>query len=177
MMKFPKLIHGILTLGLFCLLSGSMTKLHAQYGPGDSGQELRFNMGLFLATGTVEAAYEYYISRDMSIGLTGYFDNDKTDFNGGFGIGGLGRAYFGQRRNGPFVEVFGLYYTGEDEEIPTVDQKYTSFALGGSGGVKYVNPSGRFVIEGFGGVGRNLNPKRNQDTFMFRVGLSLGYRF
>lgn len=162
---------------LFFLFTAATGRTNAQFGPSDTGQELRFNMGLFLINGTVDGSYEYYISRDISLGATVYFDGDKRDFNGGFGIGPLGRAYFGERRNGPFVEVFGLYYTGEDDDIPTVDQKYTSFALGGSGGVKWVNPSGRFVVEGYAGVGRNLNPKRNQDTFMYRWGISLGYRF
>ena len=60
-----------------------------------NNNEIKLNIGLFLATTTVEGSYEYYFSEDASIGATIYFDDDATDFNGNFGIGPNFRAYFG----------------------------------------------------------------------------------
>ncbi|MCE2613392.1 hypothetical protein LVD13_10440 [Flavobacteriaceae bacterium D16] len=143
--------------------------------------EVKFNIGLFLATTTVDMSYEYYLSEDTSIGGTVYFDNESTDFNGDFGIGANFRAYFGYRpRSGFFAEAFGLYYTGEEElESPglrsTAD--YNSMALGLGLGNKWVTRSQRFSLEIFGGFGRNINPEDFQDSFMYRGGLAIGFRF
>lgn len=143
--------------------------------------EVKFNIGLFLATTTVDMSYEYYLSEDTSIGGTVYFDNESTDFNGDFGLGANFRAYFGYRpRSGFFAEAFGLYYTGEEElesggVRPTAD--YSSVALGLGLGNKWVTRSQRFSLEIFGGFGRNINPEDFQDSFIYRGGLSVGFRF
>ena len=145
-------------------------------------QEIKLNMGLFLATTTIEASYEYFLTSDTSLGVTAYFDNDKTDFNGDFGIGPNFRAYFGYGyANGFFAEAFGLYYTGQ-EEIPIDfsgprDVQYNTFALGLGIGGKWVTRSQRLTFEITGGFGRNVNPEDFQDSFMYRLGLSIGFRF
>lgn len=143
--------------------------------------EVKFNMGLFLATTTVEGSYEYFINSDASIGATVYFDNDDTDFNGDFGIGPNFRAYFGYGyANGFFAEAFGLYYTGRNDEVPLVDprdQQYSTFALGLGIGGKWVTRSQRISFEITGGFGRNINPEDFQESFMYRVGASIGFRF
>ena len=144
--------------------------------------ELKFNIGLFLATTTVEGSYEYFFSEDTSIGGTVYFDNDATDFNGNFGIGPNFRAYFGyQPRSGFFAEAFGLYYTGEEEvsegEIGLRNNDYSTVALGLGLGNKWVTRSEKFSLELFAGFGRNINPEDFQDSFMYRGGLSIGFRF
>ncbi|WP_420603797.1 hypothetical protein [Flagellimonas sp.] len=163
------------------LLSGFF--LNAQAYPNlDSGNELKFNIGLFLATTAVEGSYEYYLSEDTSVGGTLYFDNDATDYNGNFGIGPNFRAYFGyQPRSGFFAEAFGLYYTGEDEtsqdNLGSRNNDYSTVALGLGLGNKWVTRSQRFSLEIFGGFGRNINPDDFQDTFMYRGGLSVGFRF
>lgn len=162
------------------LLSGYFMSAQA-YPIFDDNNEIKFNIGLFLATTTVEGSYEHYISEDTSIGGTIYFDNDATDYNGDFGIGPNFRAYFGyQPRSGFFAEAFWLYYTGEDEDVdPLVfrDNDYSTFALGLGLGNKWTTRSEKFTLEIFGGFGRNINPEDFQDDFMYRGGLSIGFRF
>lgn len=144
--------------------------------------EVKFNIGLFLATKTVEASYEYYLSDDVSLGGTIYLDDDPTDYNGNFGIGPNLRAYFGyQPRSGFFAEAFGLYFTGEDEiettELGNRNNDYSTLAMGLGMGNKWTTRSQRFSLEVFGGFGRNLNPEEFQSDFMYRAGLAIGIRF
>lgn len=168
---------------VFVLLILSSYLLKAQAYPTFSdNQELKFNIGLFLATTTIDASYEYYLSEDTSFGGTVYFDNDATDYNGNFGIGPNFRAYFGYApRSGFFAEAFGLYYTGEEDtpsdNLGTRNNDYSTFALGLGVGNKWVTRSQKFTMEFSGGFGRNVNPRDFQDTFVYRIGLSVGFRF
>lgn len=152
------------------------------YPQFNNDNELKFNIGQFLASGAVEGSYEYFFSEDTSIGGTLYFDSDATDYNGNFGIGPNVRAYFGYiPRSGFFAEAFGLYYTGEDK-VPDTDlgvrnNDYSTTALGLGFGNKWVTQSQKFSLEISAGIGRNVNPEVFQDTFMFRAGFSLGFRF
>lgn len=152
------------------------------YPPAGPDRELKFNAGLFLATGAAEASYEYYFGDDLSIGATVYWDNDRYDYNGNFGIGPNLRAYFGYlRRSGFFAEAFGLYYTGEEEDPELralgLSQDYNTFALGLGAGSKWTTRSQRFTLELYGGVGRNMNPEAYQGDFIYRAGLNIGVRF
>jgi hypothetical protein len=167
---------------LIILLLLSATGLMAQAYPDRMVRnEVKFNMGLFLATTTLEGSYERFITDDMSIGATIYFDNDASDYNGDFGIGPNFRAYFGYGyAEGFFAEAFGLYYTGKDQEVPLVnpgDQEYNTFALGLGLGGKWATRSQKFSFEINGGFGRNINPEIFQDSFMYRFGASIGFRF
>ncbi len=171
-----KNIFIILTILLFS------TRLAAQAYPDRTiRNEVKFNMGLFLATTTLEGSYERFITDDMSIGATLYFDNDGSDYNGDFGIGPNFRAYFGYGyAEGFFAEAFGLYYSGRDADIPLVnprDQEYNTFALGLGLGGKWATRSQKFSFEINGGFGRNVNPEVFQDSFMYRFGASIGFRF
>ena len=148
----------------------------------NNDNELKFNIGLFLASSTVEGSYEYFFNEDTSIGGTLYFDSDATDYNGNFGIGPNLRAYFGYApRSGFFAEAFGLFYTGEDQvpdnDLGVRNNDYSTTALGLGIGNKWVTRSDKFSMEIGAGVGRNFNPEDFQDTFMFRAGFSLGFRF
>ncbi len=167
---------------LFLCISLFSVSVFAQAYPVlTEDHEIKFNIGLFLATTSVEMSYEYFLGEDTSIGGTVYFDSDSTDYNGDFGLGANFRAYFGYRpRSGFFAEAFGLYYTGEEELEsggirPTAD--YSSVALGLGLGNKWVTRSQRFSLEIFGGFGRNINPEEFQDSFMYRGGLAIGFRF
>ncbi len=163
------------------LLSVGLANAQA-YPRFNNNNELKFNIGLFLASSTVEGSYEYFFNEDTSIGGTLYFDNDAMDYNGNFGIGPNLRAYFGYvPRSGFFAEAFGLYYTGEDKipdnNLGVRNNDYSTTALGLGVGNKWVTQSDRFSIEVSAGLGRNVNPEVFQDTFMFRAGFSLGFRF
>jgi len=162
------------------LLTAKMVSAQA-FSNFSENQELKFNIGLFLATTSVEFAYEYYLSDDTSLSITMHFDGDQKDFNGGFGLGPSFRAYFGYNpRSGPFAEAFGLYMKGEKEvgsSLNRVTRDYAGLALGLGAGHKWVTRSERFSLELFGGFGRNITPESFQDDFMFRAGLSVGFRF
>lgn len=156
---------------------------HAQAYPRfDTSHEIKFDIGLFLATTTVEGSYEYFLGEDTSIGGTIYVDNDALDYNGNFGIGPNFRAYFGyEPRSGFFAEAFGLYYSGkestDDALLGNQNLEYNTLALGLGLGNKWVTRSQKFSLEVFGGFGRNINPEAFQDSFMYRGGLSIGFRF
>lgn len=148
----------------------------------DANSEIKFNMGVFLVNTTVEGSYEYYLNEDTSLGGTIYFSNDPTNYNGNFGIGPNFRAYFGYApRSGFFAEAFMLYYTGEDDivetDLGTRNYDYDTTALGLGMGAKWVTRSQRFSLELNGGLGRNINPEDFQSVFMYRAGLSVGFRF
>lgn len=168
---------------LFLLLCFCSFKIAAQaYAPFNNGQEVKLNIGLFLATSTVEGSYEYFFSEDTSIGGTIYFDNDANDFNGSFGIGPNFRAYFGYApKSGFFAEAFGLYYRGEEKrdenELGSRDINYSTAAIGIGVGNKWVTRSDRFTVEANIGLGRNINAADFQNPFIFRAGLSVGFRF
>lgn len=152
------------------------------YPPAGPANEIKFNAGAFLAIGSIEMGYEHYLNQDISLGGTLYWDNDPLDFNGNFGIGPTLRAYFGyQPRSGFFAEAFGLYFSGEEElsegALSPVNTDYNSLALGLGAGSKWTTRSQRFTLEIFGGLGRNLDPEPFQDTFIYRAGLSVGFRF
>jgi hypothetical protein len=163
---------------LACIKVG-MAQAYPLAGPAN---EVKFNAGSFLATGTIELGYEHYLNKDVSLGGTVYWDNDPGDYNGDFGIGPALRAYFGyQPRSGFFAEAFGSYARGEEAvsegTAPPLTERYDSFALGLGVGSKWATRSQRFTLEIFGGLGRNLNPEPFQDTFIYRAGLSVGFRF
>ncbi|MCJ7468351.1 MAG: hypothetical protein MUO53_16860 [Maribacter sp.] len=152
------------------------------YSRYDNAHEVKFNIGLFLATTTVEGSYEYFLNEDTSVGGTLYFDGKATDFNGNFGIGPNFRAYFGfAPRSGFFAEAFGLYYTGEDEIPDNIigarNNDYSTLAIGLGVGNKWLTRSEKFSLEINGGLGRNVNAADFQDAFMYRFGLSIGFRF
>ena len=168
-------------LTLFIFLNAYLMNAQA-YPRFSNDHEIKFNIGLFLANTTIEGSYEYFLGEDTSIGGTLYFDSDATDYNGNFGFGPNLRAYFGfAPRSGFFAEAFGLYYTGEDEvpnnTLGMPNNEYSSTALGLGIGTKWVTRSQRFSIEINAGLGRNINPEDFQDSFMYRGGLSIGFRF
>ena len=164
------------------LITSSTISFSQAYRNYDQNQELKFNIGLFLASTTVEGSYEYFFTEDTSLGGTFYFDNTPLDYNGSFGIGPNFRAYFGYApRSGFFAEAFGLYYTGmlDDNyrDPDTVKNHYNTTALGIGLGHKFVTYSQKFSLEFNAGIGRNINPLAYQDTFMYRAGLCIGFRF
>lgn len=166
---------------LTLLIIISAQSIQAQAYPSlSNNKEVKFNIGHFLATTTLDFSYEYYLNEDTSIGGTIYFDDDGTDYNGNFGIGPNFRAYFGYGpRSGFFAEAFGLYYTGEDDQQDTMGRTndFSTLALGLGIGSKWVTRSQKFTLEINGGLGRNIDPEDFQDTFVYRAGLSVGFRF
>lgn len=152
-----------------------------EYGPFYNNHEIRFNMGRFLATTAVEGSYEFYFTPDTSIGGTVFFNGDGLGRTGNFGIGPNLRAYFGYNpKSGLFAEAFGLYYTGEfdtDNNLGVRNYDYGTAALGLGLGRKWSTFGQKLTMEIYAGLGRNINPHEFQDPFMYRAGLSFGFRF
>ena len=152
------------------------------YSQSYNSHEVKLNIVLFLASSTIESSYEYFFTEDTSVGATIYFDNNANDYNGSFGFGPNFRAYFGYApKSGIFAEAFGLYYRGEEKrdenELGSRDINYSTAALGIGVGHKWVTRSDRFTIEANVGLGRNINASDFQNSFLFRAGLSVGFRF
>lgn len=175
----PDRLQKMKKLVFILLLLSSSVLLSQAYPRFSNSHEIKFNIGMFLATTAVEGSYEYFLGEDTSIGGTLYFDNNALDYNGNFGIGPNFRAYFGYApRSGFFAEAFGLYYTGEKELTSTIQtNSYNTLALGLGLGNKWATRSQKFTLEVNAGLGRNVNPEDFQDAFMYRAGLAIGFRF
>lgn len=165
---------------LLALFTGLLMNAQA-YRDGFNNHELRFNMGRFLATTAIEGSYEYYFTPDTSIGGTVFFNGDGLGRAGNFGIGPNLRAYFGYNpKSGLFAEAFGLYYTGEndmEDNLGVRNNDYGTTALGLGLGRKWSTYGHKLTLEIYAGLGRNINQHEFQDAFMYRAGLSLGFRF
>lgn len=163
------------------LLSGFFADAQA-YPINENRHEIKFNIGQFLINTGIETSYEYYFTQDTSIGGTLYFNGDATRNNGNFGIGPNLRAYFGYApKSGIFAELFGIYYTGEEKVESTTlgirNHDYSTTSIGLGLGHKWATYNQKLTFELYGGMGRNINPEDFQSDFMFRAGLSVGFRF
>ena len=151
------------------------------YRDSYNNHEIRFNMGRFLATTAIEGSYEFYFTPDTSIGGTVFFNGDGLDRTGNFGIGPNLRAYFGYNpKSGIFAEAFGIYYSRETDITDNLGIRtndYSTTALGLGLGRKWSTYGQKLTMEVYAGLGRNINQQEFQDAFMYRAGLSLGFRF
>lgn len=148
-------------------------------------QEIKADLFDGLALKTLELSYEHYIGDQSSIGIAALFNferrssdfryNEKEMFTPFF------RHYFSDNQTwNYFGEVFFGINTGEREvSVLGSDKKsyisYTDGALGISVGSKYIS-NGGFVIDIYGGLGRNLFTEKSR-ALVIRVGLNVGYRF
>ncbi|MRI01451.1 hypothetical protein GH721_12985 [Kriegella sp. EG-1] len=166
---------------LFLFISSTMLVNAQGFRDSYNNHELRFNMGRFLATSAIESSYEYYFTPDTSIGGTIYFNGDAHKNTGNFGIGPNLRAYFGYNpKSGVFAEAFALYYTGDieiDNNFDTRSNKYSTTAIGLGLGRKWSTFGQKLTLEITAGLGRNINIEEFQNNFIYRAGLSLGFRF
>jgi hypothetical protein len=166
---------------IFLFLAGGLIMNAQAYRDGFNDHELRFNMGRFIATTAIEGSYEYYFTPDTSIGGTMFFNGDGLGRTGNFGVGPNLRAYFGYNpKSGIFAEAFGLFYTGENDitnNLGARNNDYSTTALGLGLGRKWSTFGQKLTMEISAGLGRNINQQEFQDAFMYRAGLSLGFRF
>ncbi len=164
-----------------CILCTIVLKSNAQ--DYYKNNELKFNIGWFLADATAEFSFEHFLNDEASLGATIYYDAQSTDRLGKFGIGPNIRAYFSPvPRAGFFIEGFALYYTGDEEIIAeesnfNFTNNFSTFALGAGVGHKWTTFSEQFTVELNAGIGRNINPEEFQDDFILRAALAVGFRF
>ena len=147
-------------------------------------QELKVDLLDALAFKTLEVSYEYYTTDRSSIGISALFNFEKRSadfrYNEERMFTPFFRHYFTNNSNwNYFGEVFMGINTGEREiELdgsPNTFKEYTDGALGLAFGSKYVS-SGGFVLDVYGGLGRNLFTSEAR-SIVPRVGINLGYRF
>ncbi len=145
--------------------------------------EVKIN-ALYLVLGVPEIGYEYLLNDESSVGIDILFggrNNDNSLFQ--FGLTPHYRFYFGEKKcAGFFAEAFGMLNVIESEVYDLNGsglyeyKNETSFALGFSVGGKFVTPRNGFLIEIFGGIGRNFfNNAANE--VVPRFGVTFGKRF
>lgn len=150
--------------------------------------EIKTNVSNLIAFSFVDVAYERLLNEESSFGIAVLVnvnqssDSDFLDAYREFSITPYYRQYFSRKfARGFFVEGFGMYNTGDDsifyDDIQQgEDRNYTDFALGVSIGGKFVTRRG-FMVEVYGGLGRNLLNADFSPELVGRGGVSLGYRF
>ena len=149
--------------------------------------EIKLNAFYLISLSLAEVQYEYLINEESSFGVNILFsltrDNREIGNILNFALTPYYRKYFSEKyAEGYFVEGFGILNSGEEDvnssispSDPLPPERYTDFALGISLGKKWVTKRG-FTAEIFVGAGRNLFSS-NSPEFVFRGGISLGYRF
>jgi len=149
--------------------------------------ELKTNVSNLIALSFADVAYERLLNEESSFGiaiLVNVNQNSDADFLDAyreFSITPYYRQYFSRSfAKGFFVEGFGMYNTGDDSIVfndnSTENRGYSDFALGVSVGGKFVTKRG-FMVEVYGGLGRNLLNADFSPEIVGRGGVSLGYRF
>jgi hypothetical protein len=154
--------------------------------------EIKLNMFYFLL-GAVEVSYERNLTEYSSLGMSVMVNTDPELFGDlNYAITPYYRLFFGKKpAQGFFFEGFGMlnsykeyeywsYYNPEtgyyfyDESSSNV----TSFALGVAVGGKFTLQE-RFIVELYGGIGRNfLNGSNHHGlTIVPRISTNVGYRF
>ncbi|QCX02428.1 DUF3575 domain-containing protein [Aggregatimonas sangjinii] len=155
--------------------------------PSQDRNELKVNVSNLIALAFADVAYERLLNEESSVGIAilsninQSSDNDFLDAYREFSITPYYRQYFSRGyAKGFFVEGFGMYNTGDDRDFfgddIISDTTYADFALGVSVGGKFVTRRG-FMVEVYGGLGRNLLNADFSPSVVGRGGVSLGYRF
>lgn len=143
-------------------------------------QEVSIDLGNALVMKSLSITYEYYLSDQSSVGISGLynFEKETSDFryNEKTVITPFFRHYFTTNQNwNHFGEVFLGINSGKDKKENLTYVDYTDGALGVSFGSKYIS-NGGFVVSALAGIGRNMFSD-NSPIIVPRAGLSLGYRF
>ena len=147
-------------------------------------QEVKINIGNALVIKTIDISYEYYISEDSSVGISGLYNFEKksSDFryNEESMITPYFRHYFTANKTwNLFGEAFFGYSSGHNKvevmNASTTYEKYSDGALGIAVGSKYISEGG-LIVDFFGGIGRNLF-SASSPIIVPRLGVNLGWRF
>ncbi len=152
--------------------------------------EIKANVFSLLALSHAEIGYERLLNDKSSIGVAVMFDIDQSDddnfldISREFSITPYYRHFFsGGYAKGFFVEGFMMYNEGDGfdsifgiADEPNEDRNYSDLALGVSVGGKFVT-SGGFMVEVYGGFGRNFLDADFAPEILVRTGVALGYRF
>ncbi|WOC39507.1 DUF3575 domain-containing protein [Polaribacter sp. HL-MS24] len=148
-------------------------------------QEVKLNIGNALVIKTIDISYEYYLSGDSSVGISGLYNFEKKSSDFRYNEESMFTPYFrhyftADKTWNLFGEAFFGYSTGYTkiksiDETGTIYEKYSDGALGIAVGSKYTSEGG-LVVDIFGGIGRNLF-SANSPIIVPRLGVNLGWRF
>ena len=147
-------------------------------------QEVKLNIANALVLKTIDVSYEYYLSGDTSVGISGLynFEQKTADFryNEKSMVTPYLRHYFTSDRTwNLFGEgFFGIgsgYKKTELDGAENTYEKYSDSALGISFGAKYISESG-FLVDVYGGIGRNLFSAKSP-ILVPRLGINVGWKF
>lgn len=142
-------------------------------------QEVKINTFSLLALKWIDISYERIINKESSFGVSATFNTDAHDDDSfKSSLTPYYRRYFSNElAKGFFIEAFGMFYSEEDGHPYDYYHKYSqseNFAMGISVGGKFVSKDG-FTTELLLGAGRNF--WGNGSEGVFRIGVSIGYRF
>jgi hypothetical protein len=147
--------------------------------------EIHLNALTIMALKWVDVSYEYVINEESSAGIsfTFKFSDTRPELipDQQYAITPYYRYYISQQNaEGLFGEVFAMVNGGEkkDDVAEEEEQTYTKYSDGAFGlgaGYKFLSNRG-LAIQGYGGIGRNLFDD-NAPSLVFRLGVSIGYRF
>ena len=149
-----------------------------------SQQEVKLNLANAIVFKAIDVSYEYYINKNSSVGVSGFYNFEKKTANFRYNeekmLTPYFRNYFTTEKSwNIFGEAFVAINSGfkEIEEIggETSYNKYSDAALGIAIGAKFIATSG-LVIDVFGGLGRNLFTSESP-ILLPRLGLNIGWRF
>ncbi len=175
-------------LAICCIAAFNLGQAQQNDDSFQSRNELKANVSNLIVLSFADVAYERVLNEESSIGIgilsniNQSSDSDFLDAYREFSITPYYRQYFSSGyAKGFFVEGFGMLNSGDDWEFydgsdSNVDTNYTDFALGVSLGGKFVTRRG-FLVEVYGGLGRNLLDADYSPEVVGRGGVSLGYRF
>lgn len=151
------------------------------FGQAQKGsKEVSLDLGDALILKSLEVSYEYYLSEQSSVGLSGFYnfvkETSKFRYNEKTMVTPFFRHYFSDSRTwNYFGEVFLGVNTGKGKNKDGIILDYTDGALGISVGSKYMS-NGGFVVSALAGIGRNMFSD-NAPIIVPRFGFNVGYRF
>lgn len=167
----------------------SQNKDQTLAAPYQKQNEIKLNV-FRLFSNTLEIIYERNLNKKSSWGGTFFIpytqEQSDKDIDVNYFITSYYRRYFGKKyASGFFIEGFGILSSIDGKQITDINGNLTQkekpnvidFSLGLGLGSKWVTKSG-FVFEGNIGLGRLLfNAKETDHDSVYRLGLSIGYRF
>ncbi|WP_396590936.1 DUF3575 domain-containing protein [Allomuricauda sp. R78024] len=156
--------------------------------PYEKQNDIKLNV-LRAVSGAFEISYDRNLNKKSSLGGSVFvpFNQDPSkDIDVNYFITSYYRWYFGKKyASGFFIEGFGTLSSIDGKQLTNTNGDFIQdegsdsidFAPGIGFGSKWVTKSG-FVFEGNIGLGRLLfNAKETDHDSVYRLGLSVGYRF
>lgn len=168
----------LVTLAMLCVVVSNAQEAPAEL-KAQNFNEIKLN-GMLLVLGGLELSYERTLNEESAVGVSVFYPIDELlDVN--YYVSPYYRFYFGQKyAGGFFLEGFGMLNSTDNilsDVIDSGEDNITDFALGIGFGGKWISKRGLLGELNFG-LGRNLfNSDDILNEFVFKFGITFGYRF